>query len=607
MNQDNIALDIASLLNAYRDEQLTPNQVIDYVLQKSEQFTQRNIWIRQLTKQEIKPYLDSLEKRTIDELPLYGIPFAIKDNIDLANITTTAACPSFAYTPSEHAFIVEQLIDAGAIPIGKTNLDQFATGLVGTRSPEPWGPCGNSFNADYISGGSSAGSAVAVALGLASFSLGTDTAGSGRVPAMLNNLYGHKPSRGLFSMSGVVPACRSLDCPSIFALSAEDAKQVFNVAARFDETDCYARANSYSNSHRYFGKPSSAPKVAVPLSENLEFFDNQDGKILFDKAVKTWQSLGADIHPLDISPLLEAAKLLYEGPWVSERYAAIEDLMQTTPDKVHPVVRDIVKQAEDKTSIETFQYEYKMQEYRMLAKQIFKQFDFLMTPTAPSTYTIEQVLKDPITLNSNMGYYTNYMNLLDLCGVAVPAGFMSNQLPFGVTFIAPAMQDQKLLSYAHLWQKTCNRSTGAIAANPPLSDPFEVDFQENIEVAVCGAHLSGMPLNWQLTERRATLIKTSKTSQNYTMVALAGGPPERPGLFRNSKNGHSIEIEIWSMPSAELGSFLANIPAPLGLGKLETQSGDWVTGFICEEHGADAATDISHYGSWRSYLNSKNN
>jgi len=597
------SLDISNLHQAYKSADLTPEEVVDHILLRSPQYNDRNIWIRQLSKIEIQPYLDALSNKSIDDCPLFGIPFAIKDNIDLANIPTTAACPDFSYTPSKHAHIVNELINAGAIPIGKTNLDQFATGLVGTRSPEPWGPCGNSFNPDYISGGSSAGSAVAVALGLATFSLGTDTAGSGRVPAMLNNLYGHKPSRGLFSMSGVVPACRSLDCPSIFALSASDAHQVFNIAASFDPDDSYSRQNQYNNSHRYWGVPTKAPKIAIPVDENLNFFGNEDSNMLFKQAVEQWRKLGATIERIDISALLDAAKLLYAGPWVAERYAAIETLITQSPDAIHPVVHDIVIQAEQKTAVETFNFEYQMQHYRAIAKAMFAQFDFLLTPTAPTTYTKEEVLNNPIELNSNMGYYTNYMNLLDLCGIAVPAGFMNNKLPFGVTLVAPSLQDQKLLSYAHMWQKSMDTFTGALNLKPTLVEAPTIQDQANIPVAVCGAHLSAMPLNWQLTERGATLIKQGRTSKAYRMVALADGPPARPGLFRDdSDNAASIEIEIWSMPASELGTFVANIPAPLGLGKLEIEDGDWVTGFICEPYGEQGATDITSFGSWKNYI-----
>lgn len=601
MRNLNYSLDIPSLHNSYRTNALTPEKVIDDILALSKEFQHHNIWIHQLSKAEISPYLARLDPKSIDDYPLYGIPFAIKDNIDLANIPTTAACQDFAYLADHHAHIVEQLIAAGAIPIGKTNMDQFATGLVGTRSP--WGACGNAFDAEMISGGSSSGSAVAVALGLASFSLGTDTAGSGRVPAMLNNLYGHKPSRGLLSMTGVVPACRSLDCPSIFALSANDAHLVFNTAAHFDSGDSYARQQPFDNKRRAFGLPQSNAKIAIPNAQNLTFFGNTDAENLFNEAVEKWAQLGAQITVIDINPLLEAAKLLYAGPWVAERYAALETLIKDRPEVIHPVVHDIVMQAETKTAVETFQYEYKMQAYRAVAKELFSNFDFLCTPTAPTTYSIAEVLENPIELNSNIGFYTNYMNLLDLCGTAIPAGFMSNGQPFGLTLVAPAMQDQKLLSYAHQWQHSLQTASGTFSTPPQLPELPPVNFSPDLEIAVCGAHLSGMPLNWQLTERGATLSRATTTSANYRLYSLAGGPPQRPGLVRDEQHGSEIEIEVWSLPCAEVGSFLGGIPAPLGLGKLETNEGQWVTGFICEPYAIETATDITEMGSWRVFQN----
>ena len=429
----NISFDIQTLCTGYVRGDFEPADVVDSILEKAIGYADHNIWIHQLSRAEIQPYLDRLTKQSPDALPLYGIPFAIKDNIDLSNIATTAACAEFSYTPTRSAYLVEKLVAAGAIPVGKTNLDQFATGLVGTRSPEPWGPCRNSFNEDYISGGSSSGSSVAVALGLASFSLGTDTAGSGRVPAMLNNLYGLKPSRGLLSMSGIVPACRSLDCPSIFTLSAVDALAVFNVAASYDEDDCYARPNPYSNTFRNAGVHTGEIRIAIPKKENLEFFGDKNSPKIFLEATRRWEKMGAILVETDIQPLLDAAKLLYEGPWVAERYAAIENMMQEQPQAIHPVVRKIIAEAENKTAIEAFQYEYRMQAYRRKAQQLFSNIDFLLTPTAPTTYTIKEMLDDPIQLNANMGYYTNYMNLLDLCGIAVPAGELENGQQFGVT------------------------------------------------------------------------------------------------------------------------------------------------------------------------------
>ena len=598
-----IPLDIESLHSAYANKTLTPAELVSYILQRCEQYQDRNIWIEQLSLSQIEPYLKSIETKSAAELPLYGIPFAIKDNIDLAGIDTTAACEEFRYTPDQDAYIVACLIQAGAIPIGKTNMDQFATGLVGTRSPEPWGACKNAIDPSLISGGSSSGSAVAVALGLVSFALGTDTAGSGRVPAMLNNIVGHKPSRCLFSMSGVVPACRTLDCPSVLALTVGDAQRVFDVAADYDAEDSYARKNPYANSKRYWGTPNSAPKIAVPLKENLNFFDNVGGEKLFWESIDKWHELGAEIVEIDISPLLEAAKLLYSGPWVAERYAATEKLMENTPNVVHPVVRDIIASAKGKTAVETFQYEYQKQAYRRLAQQIFESIDFLISPTAPRTYTIDEMLSNPIELNSIMGHYTNYLNLLDLAGTSVPAGFSSEGLPFGITLIAPAMQDQALLSYAHQWQSALNLNVGALDYCPTLREAPSVNFDNSILVAVCGAHLSGMPLNWQLLERGASLVETTTTSENYKFYALAGGPPFRPGLVR-ADDGASIDIEVWQMPAENFGSFVTNIPAPLGIGKVETSAGEWVSSFICEPYGLDGAKEITHLKSWRAYIES---
>ncbi|MES2606839.1 MAG: allophanate hydrolase, partial [Pseudomonadota bacterium] len=447
-----IPLDLHSLRAAYLAGTLHPMGVIQSLLQKAQQYSSHNIWTHLMTEAEFLPYLQALAGKDPTTLPLYGIPFAIKDNIDLAGIPTTAACPGFAFTPPRSAFVVEQLLKAGAIPLGKTNLDQFATGLVGTRSPEPWGPCRNALNPEYISGGSSSGSAVAVALGLVSFSLGTDTAGSGRVPAMLNNIFGLKPSRGLFSTRGVLPACRSLDCPTVFGLSAVDLHTVFTVAAKSDNEDSYSRPNPYSNSARQWGLPKRPPRIAIPFAENLEFFGQADAANCYVAAIEQWRAAGATVIERDISPLLAAAKLLYAGPWVAERYVAIADFIDEKPEQVHPVVRGIIAAGKDKTAAQTFKAEYRMQEYRKAAQTLLQDVDFLLTPTAPGVWTVNEVLNDPVTLNSRMGYYTNYMNLLDLSGIAVPAGFLNSGVGFGVTMIAPAFRDQMLLDYAYQWQ-----------------------------------------------------------------------------------------------------------------------------------------------------------
>ena len=595
--------DIDAVQQGYASGQFTPRELMLYLTRRSAQFHAHNIWIHHLTATELEPYLQRLESGDRERLPLYGVPFAIKDNIDLEGVPTTAACPEFTYRPDHSAYVVQLLIDAGAIPLGKTNMDQFATGLVGTRSPEPWGPCRNAFDPETISGGSSAGSAVAVALGLVSFSLGTDTAGSGRVPAMLNNIYGLKPSRGLLSMSGVVPACRTLDCPSVFALCVSDVQLVFSILAKSDASDAYSRANPGSNSHSFFGNTSDKVRVGVPRSDQLEFFGEESARQMFDQAVSKWQSLSAELVEVDVDPLLRAARLLYEGPWVAERYCALETILEQQPDAVHEVVRKIVESAKNKDAITTFKAEYQLQTYRAYARGLFEQIDFLVSPTAPRSYLVRELLEDPITLNSNMGFYTNYMNLLDLCGFAVPAGFMSNGIPFGVTLIAPCFREVSLLNQALRWERQQRLPMGASDKIYQSDSNLPVVTTSNrIEVAVCGAHLSGMPLNWQLVERGATLIAETETSENYRFYALAGGPVKRPGLMRQDNNGCRIKVEVWSMPQSEFGGFVSAIPHPLGIGKLQLISGEWVSGFICEEAGLAGAEDISELGSWRSYI-----
>ncbi len=431
---------IQSLRERYLSGKLTPEALVEQLEASMGLEDMHHIWIRRLNRQEMLAYARKLEGIDPLSLPLYGIPFAIKDNIDLAGIPTTAGCPDFAYLPEKSAIVVQQLIDAGAIPVGKTNLDQFATGLVGARSP--YGACCNSINPEYISGGSSSGSAVSVALGLASFSLGTDTAGSGRVPAAFNNLIGHKPTCGLLSTSGVVPACRTLDCISIFAGNAADAALVLKVAQGFDASDPYSR-------RQIAGKTlGSSFRFGVPQETQLEFFGNQETPQLFRDAMRRLQSLGGQPVIIDFAPFLETARLLYEGPWVAERYAAIKPFFETRPEALFPVTRQIIGGATKFSAVDTFAALYRLKALQRLNEPVWNDIDVLLTPTAGTIYTIAEVEADPVRTNSNLGYYTNFMNLLDLAAIAVPAGFQSNGLPFGVTLAAPAFSDASLLQLA---------------------------------------------------------------------------------------------------------------------------------------------------------------
>jgi allophanate hydrolase len=510
--------------------------------------------------------------------PLAGKTFAAKDNIDVAGLPTTAACPEFSCIAKETAPAVQRLLDAGATLAGKTNLDQFATGLVGVRSP--YGVPKNSINPEYIPGGSSSGSAVAVATGEVDFSLGTDTAGSGRVPAAFNNIVGLKPTRGLISTRGVVPACRSLDCVSIFARTAAEAGRVLDVLRGFDPADPFSRPASPPS--RVMPTTFEGCRVGVPRRSQLEFFGNTEAPALFRAFV---QKLGAQVVEIDFAPFLETARLLYEGPWVAERYAAIREFIERKPEALHPVTRRIIEGAKRHGAIEAFEAYYRLQELRRQVAPVWNDIDVLVTPTAGTIYRVSEVEADPVRLNSNLGYYTNFMNLLDLAAIAVPAGFQKNGLPFGATIAAPAFTDHALVVLGGL-------------ANGETIPPRPA----GIQVAVCGAHMSGLPLNPQLAERGARLVRTCRTARAYRLYALTEFNPPRPGMLRD-EGGAAIEVEVWDVPSHAFGSFMAGIPAPLGIGTLTLEDGSEVKGFLCEAHAVRGARDITALGGWRQYLN----
>jgi allophanate hydrolase len=590
------SLDIETLSAAYRQRRITPVRLIEGLLARMDAEHGQPVWIYRLPADEVLRYAHALEQRSPAELPLYGIPFAIKDNIDLAGTPTTAACPAYAYRPEQSAFAVRKLIEAGAIPIGKTNLDQFATGLTGTRSP--YGACPNAFDPGYISGGSSSGSAVAVAKGWVSFALGTDTAGSGRVPAAFNNLVGLKPTPGLISTSGVVPACRSLDCVSIFALTAGDARRVFRVVATFDPSDPYARCDGTA-------RPEFAERFrfGVPRPDQLEFFGDKDAERLFAAAAERLEAIGGRRIEIDFAPFLETARLLYEGPWVAERYLAIRDLLDRDPDAVYPVTRTIIERGKHHSASDTFAAFYRLMALKRAAEEVWTQADIILTPTTGTIYRIAEVEADPVRLNSNLGYYTNFMNLICLAAVAVPGGFNPGGLPFGITLFAPAGSDHALLNLAERLHYAAGLTMGA--TGQPLPAPSSQPEREkpgHVRIAVCGAHLSGLPLNGQLTRRRGRLVKVTRTAPSYRLYALPDG--KRPGLLRQAP-GAAIEVEVWELPVAEFGGFVAEIPAPLGIGSLELEDGECVQGFLCEAYAVADALDITGHGEWKSYLRSR--
>ena len=532
-------------------------------------------------------------------LPLYGVPVAVKDNIDVAGLPTTAACPAFSYQPAQDSTVVVRLRAAGAIVIGKTNLDQFATGLVGVRSP--YGVPRNAFNADLIPGGSSSGSAVAVAAGIVPLALGTDTAGSGRVPAGFNNIVGLKPSRGLISTFGVVPACRTLDCVSVFALTVDDAWTALAIMAGTDRADSYSR-------NRALGTPGAMPphvKLGVPLPGQRLFFGDKQYEAGYAEALERLKRLGCEIVEVDIEPFYETARLLYDGPWVAERAITARSLLASDPDAIHPVTREIILSGLRPTAIDAFAAFYKLERLRRVADYIFThQIDALALPTAPTIYSVKQVMSDPIQLNSRLGTYTNFVNLLDLCGLALPASMTESGVPFGVTLLAPGGADARLAEIGRVFHADTALPLGALKQpQPALAPSPKAPSDCEAAVAVVGAHLSGLPLNGEMRALGGRLLEVAMTAPDYRLYALTGTKPPKPGLLRiDSGKGASIEIEIWALPVEAFGRFANAVPAPLSIGTIALSDGRAVKGFLVEAAATVGARDISSFGGWRAFL-----
>jgi allophanate hydrolase len=535
------------------------------------------------------------------------VPFAVKDNIDVLGLPTTAACPGYAYQPAASAPVVAALCAAGAVVFGKTNLDQFATGLVGTRSP--YGRCASAFDVRYISGGSSSGSALAVALGQVSFALGTDTAGSGRVPAAFNNIVGLKPTRGVLSTRGVVPACRSLDCVSVFAGNVADALAVLDRVEGFDAADPFSRAVP-PGAHVI---PTSAFRFGVP--SELEFFGDAAAARAFAAALGRLSDLGGQSVALDFTPFREAAKLLYEGPWLAERTLAFGGALSAGVPGIDPTVAAIVQGTERLTALDTFRAQYRLRELERQVAALWQDLDLLVVPTTPTSYTLAEIEQSPIELNRRLGTYTNFTNLLDLAGVAVPAGFKAENQPFGVTLLGPAFSERALAALAVRWQEREGGSVGATAIPVRTGVHAGADrvrsvrvpapvprTQQTIRLAVVGAHLRGQPLHRELTELGARFEQLTKSAPCYRLFALAGTVPAKPGLLRQSSGGAAIELEVYRLDAASFGQFTAGVGAPLDIGNVELENGEWVKGFLCEAVASEGATDISHLGGWRAYL-----
>jgi len=596
--ETDIPLTLTSLRRHYASG-TSPQTIIRQVFSTIARVNDPQIFISLFDEEDLLAEAEGLGEYDASR-PLWGIPFVIKDNIDVAGHPTTAACPDFAYTPQETAFVVLQLQAAGALLIGKTNLDQFATGLVGVRTP--YGAPRNAIDPELVPGGSSAGSAVAVAHGIATFSLGSDTAGSGRVPAALNNIVGLKPTLGALSSMGLLPACRTLDTISVFALTVADAYEVFRTAAAFDPADAFARDIGAPA----LVKPKASPRIGIPSAESVRFEGDELQKASFNEAISTLEDAGAEISEIDFSPLFAIAEMLYAGCWVAERYVATESLLKTNPDGMFPVTRKIIESAESKTAADAFRDFYRLKEVSSSITPVLEQYDALCIPTIPTLATVADLEADAVGPNNMLGTYTNFVNLMDMCGISVPTAPRTDGRPGSVTILAKAGSDAEAAALATILEASPTSSLGATGwPTEGISLP-EQPAPDMFRIAVCGAHMLGLPLNHTLTQRGATFVRSHTTAADYTFHALSGSGIARPGLIRTAEGkGANIAVELWDMPSINFGSFMQTVPSPLTIGTIILSDDTTVQGFLCEPFAAVDATDITAVADWRAYLSQR--
>jgi allophanate hydrolase len=587
---------VNAIVAAHRAGPASPAETVARSYRRIRDHNDPAIFIALRDEKDALAEAEALANKDASMLPLYGVPVAVKDNIDVAGLATTAGCPAFSYLPTQDATAVARLRAAGAIIIGKTNLDQFATGLVGVRSP--YGIPVNPIRKDLVPGGSSSGSAVAVAAGLVPLALGTDTAGSGRVPAMLNNIVGLKPSLGLVSTAGVVPACRTLDCVSVFSLTVDDAMAALKVMAAPDSGDPFSR-------HRPLAATTTPPgklRLGIPRNGQLIFFGDKHAEQAYDAAMHRWSKLGAELVPFDLEPFYEAARLLYEGPWVAERYLVIRNMLASSPESIHPVTREITAAGGRLTAADTFAALYRLQGLRGVAERVLADLDAIVLPTAPTAYTTAQVLANPIELNSRLGTYTNFVNLLDLCGLSLPSAIRADGIPFGITLLAPAGRDAQLASIGRMFHADTKLAVGARGVAQPALAPLPATAGDEIAIAVVGAHLSGMALNGELQALGGRLLEESVTAPDYRLYALDTTPP-KPGMLRVEPGaGAAIKLELWALSAAAFGKFVAAIPPPLSIGTIRLADGRGIKGFIVEPAAVNGARDISSFGGWRAFV-----
>lgn len=592
-----LPVSISDWLHVYRQEGQNPRALLGAVLERIS--AKDTAWISLCSETELNAQLLRLEAPGANELPLFGVPFAIKDNIDVQGWVTTAACPAFAYEASATAIVVQRLQAAGAVVIGKTNLDQFATGLVGARSP--YGKVPNTFDNAYVSGGSSSGSASVVARGLVPFALGTDTAGSGRVPAGLNNIVGFKPTPGSVPMQGVLPACRTLDVVSIFALSTDDASLVLALMQQGEAKEPIFHTSVLQPA--WLGTCSRRVRIGIPMTPDCD--EALGYAAAFEEAVARLGSLDVEVLAVDMDVLHDVARLLYDGPWVAERYGVVKQLLNRHPQALDPTVAEVITRAKGFDACEAFEARYELAALSKTAQAIWSTVDTLMVPTTPTCPTFEALAEQPILRNSELGKYTNFVNLLGWSALSLPASISKSGLPFGITFIAPGGADAALADWGRRWEGVTDLLAGhelATFRQDRTQSYTKLAAEPCLQLAVVGAHLQGLALHWQLVDRRCRLLQRTHTAPHYRLYALAGTQPAKPGLIRHSSGGASIAVEVYEMPASAVGSFLQAIPYPLGLGNLELQDGKWVKGFICEPAGLENAQDITAYGGWREFL-----
>lgn len=588
---------LPSLHKAYTDG-VSVLDILTEINRRIDAVNDEGIFISRFSNEDLIKTVSNLGAFDPEKKSLWGIPCVVKDNIDVAGLPTTAGCPAFAYSPTNNATAVQYLIDAGAIVIGKTNLDQFATGLVGVRTPYPVPK--NAVDPSIVPGGSSAGSAVAVSHGFVCFSLGTDTAGSGRVPAALNNIIGLKPTLGAVSNTGVVPACKTLDTISIFALTTSDASNVLSVMAHYDPQDSFSRV-------LITGRPIKIPTsltIAIPDEASL-IFDEDSQRDSFNQAIFALEEMGATLIRVDFTPFFAASKLLYEGPWIAERHAAIGSFIAESPEHVVPVTRNLIEKSLNFFATDAYKGQYKLAELKQDVAPVFAACDLLCVPSIPGFCSLVDIIQEPLAANARLGTYTNFVNLMDLCGIAIPVATRNDDRPGGVTLIALAGEDQYISGIADALHRKANVKLGATnwtIGTENNSLPLVTNTE--MTIAAVGAHMSGLPLNYQLTDLGARYLFTTKTVATYKLVRLAGKSPLRPGLIREA-NGAAIEVEVWALPLANVGAFITQIPAPLGMGKVQLNDGTETLGFICEAIGEVGAEDISEFGGWRRYLASQ--